>query len=98
MIEINMEEAKSLLSPLLYSHLLKHVECEGYCPIRSAIIADMDKRRNVPLTHRVLMHKEHDPSDKAEHFLCEYHYLTAESCDMLDADYGLVYRHCSICS
>lgn len=36
--DVDMEEAKSLLSPLHYAHLVKHLPCEGVCPVRNGLL------------------------------------------------------------
>jgi len=46
---IDMEEAKSLLSPLHYAHLVKHVDCEGECPVRNGLLKEMERARMCPV-------------------------------------------------
>jgi len=50
------------------------------------------------LVHKVALHVEHDPSLKAVKLVCADHYLTAEACNMIDADYGLTNGACFFCS
>jgi len=52
----------------------------------------------LPLTRKVLMHVEHDPSEQKIAYLCADHYFLACDCLMIDLDFGpTTESRCTIC-
>lgn len=49
------------------------------------------------MVHSVQIHQEHQEAVKLDCFLCDYHYLLAESCKMIDQDRGQVEGDCYFC-
>jgi hypothetical protein len=63
-----------------------------------SLLIDPTNPEHAELTHMVLIHKEHDRSAQRRIHLCLDHYMLAESCDMIDVDYGLALGWCFFCS
>lgn len=58
---------------------------------------DFESLDSSRLVHKLLIHVEHDPSQQSVKMVCEHHYFVAESCNMIDVDYGLTEGVCFFC-